>query len=344
MTDEQHKPKVSGYEAMHVLASTTSLGEELSEALERYWSIADGILKGSCVRLNAPDPDSMSIESNLFSLLFLYSYLQAGIPGSRRVFYAAVNQCLRGMVTGCDNLLDDEYKKTLDTDLPRSGTRFRSVLDIMVSDRVLFELLTDARERGELSAMQLKTASSASLHGLLASGVEEAGEEAGISERLTPDDVLHVIHHSKTGLLFQCPWSLPALLEDIDADIRARTTAALYQLGMGCQVLDDMVDLAADLRNGRHNYVASLIYHDADRIEHAYLQDWLKQQTGHREDANLLEKFPRACERATATAQSYLDTGVRELLTGEHRDFAQPVQAVLIERIGATRFLPDVTA
>lgn len=339
MTDEQHKHRASGYEAMRALAATTSLDQQLAEGLGRYWSIAGGILEGSSVRLIPPGPESVSIESNLFSLLFLYSYLQAGIPGSRRVFYAAVNQCLRGMVTGCDNLLDDEYKKTLDTDLPPSGTRFRSVLDIMVSDRVLFELLADARERGELSATQLKAASSASLHGLLDSGVEEAGEEAGVSGRLAADDVLQVIHHHKTGLLFQCPWSLPALLEDVDADTQTRTTQALYQLGIGCQVLDDMVDLAADLHNSRHNYVASLIYHDADRAEHASLQDWLRQQSGGPDDSNLLQQFPRACGRAAATARSYLDTGTRELFTDQHRDFAQPVQAMLIERIGATRFL-----
>lgn len=339
MNEEQQLPKASGYSAMQELASTTKLGEELTAALERYWSIAAGILEDSSVGLNLPTPESLSTEANLFSLLFLHSYFQAGIPGTKRVFYAAVNQCLRGMVTGCDNLLDDEYKKTLDTDLPPSGTRFRSVLDIMVSDRVLFELLTDARERGELSAAQLKTASSASLHCLLASGVEEAGEEAGVTEWLTPNDVLHVVHHSKTGLLFQSPWTLPALLEDIDTDTLERTQRALYHLGIGCQVLDDMVDLAADLRDGRHNYVASLIYHDAGPDEHTRLHDWLGQQTRTQEDANLLNGFPRACEQAAATARSYLDSATRELFTGEHRDFAQPVQAVLIERIGASRFL-----
>ncbi|UCH38631.1 MAG: polyprenyl synthetase family protein [Gammaproteobacteria bacterium] len=344
MPDERHWSKVPGHGVLQALASTTALGAELTEALERYWSIAGGILEGSSVRLNPPDSKFLHIESNLFSLLFLYSYFQAGIPASRRVFYAAVNQCLRGMVTGCDNLLDDEYKKTLDTDLPPTGTRFRSVLDIMVSDRVLFELLSDARERGEFSAAQLKAASSASLHGLLASGAEEAGEEAGVSDLLAPGDVLHVVHHSKTGLLFQCPWSLPALLEDIDSNTQAKTVRALYHLGIGCQVLDDMVDLAADLRIGRHNYVASLIYHESGPDEHARLRDWLGQQTGDRDDADLLDGFPRACEQAVATARGYLDTGTRELLTDEHRDFAQPLQVAIIERIGAGRFLPDTAA
>jgi hypothetical protein len=39
--------------------------------------------------------------------------------------YVAVNQCLRGMVTGCDNLLDDAIKPTLNTDLPEDLRRAR---------------------------------------------------------------------------------------------------------------------------------------------------------------------------------------------------------------------------
>jgi len=260
---------------------------------------------------------------------------------SRRVFYAAVNQCLRGMVTGCDNLLDDEYKQTLDTDLPEEGTRFRSVLDIMVSDRVLFDLLIDDRERGELTAEQVRAASSVSLHGLLSSGVQEAGEEAGITDRLTPDDVLRDVHHYKTGLLFQCPWRLPALLEDIDVETIGRTTQALYQLGMGCQVLDDMVDLASDLRMQRQNYAASLICHDTEPAEPARLQDWLQELPTSEDEAGLLLAFPRARQRAVIMARGYLEAGTRDLFAEEHRQLAQPVVELLIERIGADRFMLD---
>jgi hypothetical protein len=334
-------PEVSGYDAIGMLASSTRLRKELTEALQRYWSIADKILQGSSVQLNSPVTETLSIESNLFSLLFLYSYLQAGIPRSRRIYYAAVNQCLRGMVTGCDNLLDDEYKKTLDTDLPETGTRFRSVLDIMVSDRVLFELLFDAHQHGELSTDQLKSANAASLHGLLASGVEEASEEAGVDNKLTPDDVLYIIHHNKTGLLFQCPWSLPTLLEEIDKDTVAKTTRALYSLGIGCQILDDMVDLANDLQGNRHNYVASLIYHDTDQVERVRLQDWSRRQSASRDCADLLQEFPRAREHAATKARNYLEAGTRELLADDHRQFARTIHAVLAERIGATRFLSD---
>jgi hypothetical protein len=341
MNQVRRNERTDGDEILRTLGSLATLGDEISEALSLYWSSAEKILQNSDVQLHSPPSEYFAIESNLFSTLFLYSYLQAGMTRSRRVFYAAVNQCLRGMVTGCDNLLDDEYKQTLDTDLPAEGTRFRSVLDIMVSDRVLFDLLIDRRERGELTADQVRTASSASLHGLLSSGVQEAGEEAGITDRLPPDEVLSAVHHYKTGLLFQCPWTLPALLEDIDVEIIDRSTRALYQLGMGCQVLDDMVDLASDLRMKRHNYVASLICDDTDSAEPARLRDWLQKLPASEDEAGLLLAFPRARQRAVMTARDYLEAGTRDLFAKQHGHLAQPVVELLIERIGADRFMLD---
>lgn len=341
MSIVRRNERTVGSETLLALGSLDTLGDELSTALSLYWSTAEKILRNSGVQLHSPRPEYFAIESNLFSTLFLYSYLQAGMVRSRREFYVAVNQCLRGMVTGCDNLLDDEYKQTLDTDLPEEGTRFRSVLDIMVSDRVLFDLLIDARQCGELTVDQIRSANAVSLHGLLSSGVQEAGEEAGITDRLTPDEVLRVVHHYKTGLLFQCPWSLPAVLEDIDPGTLDRTTRALYQLGMGCQILDDMVDLARDLRMRRHNYAASLICHDTDPGEYACLQDWLHELPASEEEADLLMAFPRARQRAAMKARGYLEAGARNLFAEEHLQLAQPVVELLIERIGADRFVFD---
>jgi hypothetical protein len=119
------------------------LEDELAEGLTLFWSTAAKILQGSGVRLLDPSDGFFLLENNFFSALFLYSYHRRGIARSRRILYTAINQCLRGMVTGCDNILDDEYKKTLETDLPEEGVRFRSIVDIMVSDRVLFEILFD---------------------------------------------------------------------------------------------------------------------------------------------------------------------------------------------------------
>jgi len=102
------------------------LEDELFAALSLYWSKADDILNGSGITLLGPGDDFFSLEKNFFSALFLYSYHRANISKQRRIFYSAINQCIRGLVTGCDNILDDEYKKTLETDLPQHGVKFRS--------------------------------------------------------------------------------------------------------------------------------------------------------------------------------------------------------------------------
>lgn len=46
----------------------------------------------------------------IFSILFLSVYKALGIPQERRMMYGVINHCLRGLVTGTGNLLDNEYK------------------------------------------------------------------------------------------------------------------------------------------------------------------------------------------------------------------------------------------
>jgi len=192
----------------------STLEAELQTGLKRFWSAAATTLEGSTIQLIPPDQAMLSLANNFFSTLFLYSYYRSDIPSERRILYAAVNQCLRGMVTGCDNLLDDEYKATLKTDLPQQAHRFRSVLDIMVADRVLFTLLSNHCSDNGLPAELAVQACNTSLQALALSGKQEASEEGGISERLIPGQILSDIHHYKTGILFQSTWAIPCLFEN----------------------------------------------------------------------------------------------------------------------------------
>ena len=181
-----------GFGAIEALSALDLFEDDLSKALSLYWSTAEEILQESGVRLLPLSGDYFALEKNFFSALFLYSYHRAGIERSRQILYTAVNQCLRGMVTGCDNILDDEYKPTLQTDLPEQGWRFRSVLDIMVSDRVLFEILLKWHRKNELTFKQVTAANAASLKALTRSGAQEASEEKGISKILPPEETMEV--------------------------------------------------------------------------------------------------------------------------------------------------------
>jgi len=315
------------------------IGAELAEGLGIYWKAAARILEGSGTRLLDPSPDYFALKNNFFSMLFLYSYHRAGISGDRRIMYVSINQCFRGMVTGCDNILDDEYKKTLETDLPEGGTRFRSVVDIMVSDRVLFDILINGMERGALAWSAVPDVSARSLHALLGSGAQEAGEEKGIAGILSPEEVLKTVHHYKTGLLFQAPWQIPRLLETIPERNVESMMEALYTLGIGCQIMDDMVDLSHDIRKHRHNYVFSLLYaaagEDAQRQAAASSEGTLDQS------ARLLALFPEIRTSASQKAVSLLRKGLESLFEPGHHFLVKPAISFLAGRIGGGLLSPE---
>jgi hypothetical protein len=318
------------------------LEDELFAALSLYWSKAADILKGSGITLLYPGDDFFSLEKNFFSALFLYSYHRANISKPRRIFYSAINQCIRGLVTGCDNILDDEYKKTLETDLPEHGVRFRSILDILVSDRVLFEILIKGYQDDEYNIQKVLKSSIASLHALTPSGSQEASEEDGIHDILQPDQVLRLIHHYKTGLLFQCPWAVPCIIESFEKETVAFLLNALYQIGMGCQIMDDMVDLSIDMRKRHHNYAISLIYYGSDADKWNHLKSLIKLNSESYENKNLLLEFPYARKAAATSARTFLLKGLKALFDHNNHSLVEPAISFLSRRIGADLMMSDI--
>ena len=304
---------------------------ELRAGLDSYWERARRILDKSGVTLADPGPRYFQLRHNFFSALFLLSFHRAGIGPERRTELVAVDQCLRGMVTGCDNILDNEYKMTLDTDLP--GTRFRSIMDIMVSDRILFDILLDMHERENVPLDLVRRAHAASLQALTRSGAQEASEEDGVTVVLEPERILGEIHHFKTGVLFQCVWAIPLVLEPDLAPVAAPLSDALYRVGMGCQVLDDMVDLGADLSMRRHNYLASLIVHRAQDRNAA------REELRDGDAQGLLERHPEVRREASRQALEFLGQGLGTLLGPEGSPLVPAAIDFLVRRIGAQDLL-----
>jgi hypothetical protein len=307
---------------------------ELQTGLSMYWESADQILTACGVSMTPPGAATNSFPKNFFSMLFLYSYMRAGISPQRRMLYAAILQCQRGMVTGCDNLLDDEYKPTLESDIPASGHRFRSVVDIMVSDRVLFQVLLDAATRDLIARDRVLPASTASMKTMTRSGIEEASEEAGITSILEPEAILHNIHHLKTGLLFQCPWDIPLTIETVDEEEVRPLLDGLYKIGMGCQIMDDMVDMRVDIQNRKHNYMVSLIHHGTSKIEKELLSRALLSNLPNHQENMLVSQFPLALEHALKRSHQFLTDGLGALFGAEEQAFIQPAIHFLEARIG----------
>jgi len=326
----------------HNLDAMAMLEEELSCALSLYWSTAADIFTESGIALLDPPEEFFLLKNNIFSALFLYSYHRADICKSRRIFYAALNQCYRGMVTGCDNILDDEYKKTLETDLPEHAVHFRSVLDIMASDRIFFDICLRKIINKELTCQQALHANTTSFRALLKSGVQEASEEEGISVVLKPDQVLHTVHHFKTGLLFQSPWAVPMAIENIQKKDVGFLLDALYQIGMGCQLMDDMMDLAMDIEKKRHNYVVSVICHQSTLDEQKQFESLAGSGKDVQGNKELILAFPFAKAVVAKAARELLVKGLEALFDQHHQFLVEPAMSFLSHRIGVGRIMSDI--
>ena len=215
-----------------------------------------------------PLPEAnLNWRKNIFSTLFQSVYHLMDVPAPRRRLYGKLIHLFRIWVTSADNLLDGEDKEVVQMIMPGSARVMRQVVAVMAADRVLAEILNDAVAAGTLSAAQRDELARESLRRLLPSAAQEATEEGGIAVRPPPEDVLGVIHRIKTGLLFNVAFVGPEIVEPLACARTERLREGLMDFGLGCQVLDDVRDMARDLLEKRHNYVLSVLAHQApDRL------------------------------------------------------------------------------
>ncbi len=212
------------------------------------------------------------LERNIFSILFLALYRAVGIPKERRLLYGGLNHCLRGVVTGADNLLDREYKELLPLNFPEKARIFKSVLHVLFFDLLRERLLLEAARRGLLTEEEAREVSRALIQALLPIGEEEASEEAGLAGVLTPEEVLRKVHLHKGGNLLRLAFVAPGRLETSLHQRLARAEEGVFSLGMALQVIDDLTDFFEDRHRGHPNYLHSWIYHRGPADERTRLE------------------------------------------------------------------------
>jgi len=209
-------------------------------------------------------------QRNFFSILFLSIYRALKIPSAHRQLYGVINQSIRGIVTGCDNILDDEYKSMLPLAFPSKAQRFSSVMHILLFDRFLEQVLDKAVNDALLNRADKDAIHKQIFSALVAIGAEEASEEGGVKTILRPDQILTTVHALKGGELLRLAFITPCYIENSPAVRQA--DQAIYKIGLALQVIDDMTDLVEDLSVGHHNYLVSSIYHEGNRQEQDALQ------------------------------------------------------------------------
>ena len=282
-----------------------------------FWGKAQSMLAGSQIQLKTIPKSWLTLRHNYFSVLFIAMFHVLDIPAPRLTLYARLNHCLRSWVTACDNLLDNELKEIILTDLPPKAHTFKSVHTLLITDRIFFSFLLDALKDNIINQSEMERLLSTSLSAISASGREEAEEEGGVPDIPPPQQILQRVHLAKTGHLFAAPLSAPMALGDLDPNQSAAALAkeGLTTFGVGCQILDDISDLGLDLKDCKYNYLISLIHHQGTPDEKKRLQKFYEDN--HLSDRDGLEKlyqaFPRAAQQALADATQQLKNAFRLL-------------------------------
>jgi len=219
-------------------------------------------------------------QRNIFSILFLAVYRAIGIPAERRLIYGVINHAVRGIVTGTDNLLDDEYKEMLPLRFPADATRFKSVMHILLFDRFLFQIVEEAVRKRVFPEEHRQLIQHKIFQAMVPIGDEEASEEKGVSAILPPAEILASVHMYKGGNLLRLAFVAPRLVEKgLFAPLEA-ADGGIYRIGMALQVIDDLTDFYDDLRDRRHNYLLSSIFHEGDISERQLLGQLLAERPG----------------------------------------------------------------
>jgi hypothetical protein len=296
-----------------------SLGEQQA-VVKRFWLEGQRLLEGSSIQLRPLPKRWLSLRHNYFSVLFIAIFILLDLPKARRRFYARLNHCYRSWVTACDNLLDNELKELFLTDLPPQAQVFKSVHSLLLADRVFFAFLQKAVAEGVFSNLEADKLLAISLTAISASGREEAMEEGGVSQDLSPERILSEIHRPKTGQLFTAPLQAPLALGDISADDPqvAALLEGLEGFGVGCQILDDLSDLGADLSAGKYNYLAAVIRHGEAAAEKESLATLTAraQEEDLTEESSLYGRFPKAAKVTLQGAIDQLDNALARLADG----------------------------
>lgn len=248
-------------------------------------------------------------QRNFFSTLFQAVYGLLDIPLERRLLYGRINYLFRIWVTSADNLLDGEDKIALPVKLPEDSRVMRQVVAIMAADRILTLFLDEAVASKVITVSQAKSLADGTLQVLLPSAAEEASEERGITKRPPPEYVLGTIHQLKTAILFHLPLFGPTRIDKgLDPKVLLACREGLGDFGLGCQILDDIRDMARDHVEARHNYVLSWMAHESPAAQRK-----LKAMNVTEVDRVIFHEFPDDSAAAARLGRDHLLNGLHRL-------------------------------
>jgi len=201
------------------------------------------------------------VQEYFFLILFRSIFASLGVPPEKLRLYSELNFCIKGTITAADNLFDDQDKSLLPL-APVSGSRFRSILQLMAFERLLRRALDRGQHAGLLDGAQRDSVLRALLDRMAAIGRLEGSEEGGVDDVPDPEEMVERVHRVRGGALFALAFAAPSVLEEGSLGRQfAAAEPAVARLGTAFQIVDDLTDFEFDLGRRSHNLLTSEIFH-----------------------------------------------------------------------------------
>jgi hypothetical protein len=212
------------------------------------------------------------LQEYFFLILFRSVFASLGVPRERLGLYTELNFCIKGTITAADNLFDDQAKSLLPLS-DRAGPRFMSILQLMAFERLSRRVLDRGQEAAALITADRDRIQRGLLDRMAEIGALEGSEEGGVSEVLSPDDMVDAVHRVRGGALFALAFVAPSVLERGEtAKKMTRAESAIARLGTAFQIVDDLTDFELDLARRSHNLLVAQIEHAGSREERTELE------------------------------------------------------------------------
>jgi geranylgeranyl pyrophosphate synthase len=208
--------------------------------------------------------DIKYFEKNFFSILFLSTFISAGIEKESRIKYGVIIHAIRTIITCTDNILDDEDKGTvfLNAGIDNrvlDGIMLSLLCQKMISDTIR-DVVNHKSKSGQIESELLDSICS------VAKG-ETLAAPSRNNQIKTPEDIIENIHKKIGGELLRLALVVPLRNEKNLSDPMRYIEAGILKIGLALQMLDDVTDFVEDVNQGKANLLASvIIYKSLDGI------------------------------------------------------------------------------
>lgn len=198
------------------------------------------------------------IINNMHSVFFYSLYETLSFSEKERKFCGLLNNSFRLIITGADNLLDNDDNHYLGFAKINNSPTMKSVFDILLSEKIIHSVLNDYSLKFKLfSHDKVQCIQEQIFNQLAGSGINEAEESQKLQINLTPEEIINTVHHFKSGKLFTLPF-LPA--KNISCNpLIEKVENSIYEFGIAIQILDDVSDIIEDYIGKKPNYFIAVL-------------------------------------------------------------------------------------